>query len=231
MNGVMIGEKHNYRDFGLILSSKVISPPEPQTKFVAVPLRDGSLDLTESLTGDVRYKDRPITMTFTVIDPVNMWSARVSEVQNYLHGKKFRITFDDDCAFYYVGRVAVNEWKSQKGFGTLVIEGTCEPYKYDVQSTSEEWLWDVFDFEIGYIHEASNVVVDGQADIVIIGKRKQTYLTITASAEMTMEFEGMTYIIKEGTQKLYDVILPEGENMLIFRGNGTVTVDYIGGSL
>lgn len=231
MNGVMIGEKHSYRDFGLILSSKVISPPSPQTKFVAVPLRDGSLDLTESLTGDVRYKDRPITMTFTVIDPVNMWSAKVSEVQNYLHGKKFRITFDDDCAFYYVGRVAVNEFKSNKGFGTLVIEGTCEPYKYDVQSTSEEWLWDVFDFEIGYIHEAANVVVDEYEEIVVIGKRKQTYLTITASAEMTMEFEGMTFIIKKGTQKLYDVILPEGENKLIFRGNGTVTVDYIGGSL
>ena len=95
MNGVMIGEKHSYRDFGLILSSKVISPPEPQTKFVAVPLRDGSLDLTESLTGDVRFKDRKITMTFTVIDPVNMWSARVSEIENHLHGKRFRIIFDE----------------------------------------------------------------------------------------------------------------------------------------
>ena len=231
MNGVMFGEKHSYRDFGLILSSKTISPPEPQTKFVAVPLRNGSLDLTESLTGDVRYKDRYITMTFTVIDPVNMWSARVSEVQNYLQGKRLRIIFDDDCAFYYVGRVAVNNWKSGKGVGTLVIEGTCEPYKYDVQSTSEEWLWDSFDFEIGYISEASEVVVDGQADIVIIGKRKQTYLTITASADMTMEYAGVSYTIKEGTQKLYDVILSEGENVLTFRGNGTVTVDYIGGSI
>lgn len=231
MNGVMIGEKHSYRDFGLILSSKVIGPPEPQTKFVAVPMRDGSLDLTESLTGDVRFKDRTITMTFSVIDPVNMWSARVSEIENYLHGKRFRIIFDDDCAFYYVGRVEANSWKSQKGYGKLVIEGTCEPYKYDVQSTSEDWLWDVFDFETGYIHEASEVVVDGQADIVIIGKRKQTYMTITASAEMTMEYAGMTFIIKEGTQKLYDVLLPEGENVLTFKGNGTVTVDYIGGSL
>jgi len=231
MKGVLFGEKHSYRDFGLILSSKVISPPQPQTKLVDVPLRDGSIDLTESLTGDVKYKDRKITITFTVIDPVNMWSDKVSNIENYLHGRRMKIVFDDDCAFYYVGRVAVKDCKSQKGYGTLVIEGTCEPYKYDVQSTSEDWLWDIFDFETGYISEASGIVVDGQADIVIVGKRKQTYMTITASAEMTMEYEGTAYIIKEGTQKLYDVILPEGENKLSFTGTGTVTVDYTGGSL
>ena len=61
MIGVMIGEKHSIKDWGLIMTSKVISPPVPQLNMVSVPLRDGSLDLTESLTGDVKYNDRNIT--------------------------------------------------------------------------------------------------------------------------------------------------------------------------
>ena len=231
MKGVLFGEKHSYRDFGLILSSKVISPPQPQTKLVDVPLRDGSIDLTESLSGDVKYKDRKITIVFTVIDPVKLWSAKVSEIENYLHGRRMKIVFDDDFNFYYIGRVAVDEWTSDKNIGKLVIECTVEPYKYDVQSTSEEWLWDSFDFEAGYIHEASEVVVDGSADIVIMGKRKQAYPTITVSANMTLTFEGNTYILTAGTRKLYDVLLAEGENVLTFTGAGTVTVDYTGGSL
>ena len=112
MNGVTIGEKHSYNDFGLILSSVVISPPKPQTKSVAVPMRDGSIDLTEAVTNEVKFNDRTITMTFSVIDPINTWSAKVSEIQNYIHGKRLKIILDKDCAFYYIGRVSVNEWTS-----------------------------------------------------------------------------------------------------------------------
>ena len=87
MIGVTIGEKHSFNDWGIILSSKVISPPEPQLNKVDVPMRDGSIDLTESLTDDIKFKDRTITLNFTVTDKAT-WTAKVSEIQNYLHGKQ-----------------------------------------------------------------------------------------------------------------------------------------------
>ena len=102
----MIGEKHSYRDFGLILSSKKISPPKPQTKYVDIPMRDGSIDLTEAVSDEVKFKDRTITLKFTVIDPMNTWASKVSAIQNYLHGKRMKIVFDDDCAFYYASVMA-----------------------------------------------------------------------------------------------------------------------------
>lgn len=231
MIGVMIGEKHTYNDFGLILSSKVISPPEPQLKSVTVPLRDGSIDLTASLTDDVKYNDRKITLTFSVIDPMKTWSAKISEVENYLHGQRLKIIFDDDAAFYYVGRVSVNQWTSSKAVGTLVIECTVEPYKYDVQSSADDWLWDPFDFENGYISEAANVDVDGSATITILGRRKRIYPIIIVSAAMKVSFEGSTYNLAAGSNKIYELLLHEGENNLIFTGSGTVTVEYTGGSL
>lgn len=231
MVGVTIGDKHTYNDWGLIMSSKVISPPSPRLNLVTVPLRDGSLDLSETLTGGVKYDDRNITLEFAVIDPRKTWSAKISRIQNYLHGQRMKLVFDDDVAFYYIGRVAVNEWASEKSVGKLVMECTAEPYKYDVLSSAEDWLWDIFDFETGYISRAANVAVEGSTVITILGRKKKACPTITVSEPMQVSFDGITYNLSAGINKVYTMLLHEGENLLTFTGNGTVTVEYRGGSL
>ena len=228
MIGVTFGDKHSFDDFGIYLTSKTINPPEPQTNTISVPLRDGSIDLTESLTNDVKYNDRKINMTFSVIHPMEQWSDKVSEIENYLHGKRMKVVFDDDQNFYYMGRLKVNEWSSQKSIGKLVIECPADPYKYDVQG---DWLWDPFDFENDCISESENITVSGSTSVVIVGKRKKTYPTITASAAMSVSYNGTTYNIIEGINKLYEMILDEGENTLTFNGSGSVLIEYTGGSL
>lgn len=231
MIGVTIGEKHNYNDFGLILTNRIIEPPKPQVKTATVPLRDGTIDLTEALTEDIKYNNRKITLTFSVTDPITTWAYKISEIENYLHGQRMRIIFDDDKSFYYVGRVAVNQWTSNKKIGTLVIDGEVEPYKYDLQSSAEGWLWDTFDFEQGIINELGEVDVNESAEIKLICRRKRVVPTIIASTDMTVTFEGVTYCLKAGAQKVYEILLKEGENVLAFAGNGTVAIDYTGGSL
>ena len=231
MKGVMFGDKHSYRDFGLILSSKSISPPKPQLNMVSVPLRDGSIDLTESLTGDVKYEDRKISITFYVLNHSNAWTAIMSEVENYLHGQRMKIVFDDDVAFYYIGRVSVNKFTSQKNLGTLVVDCTVEPYKYDVLSSLDDWEFDSFDFDTGCINQLSDISVDGSTEVIVIGRRKQISPKITVDASMTVSFEGSDYTLQAGTQKVYGLLLHEGENVLTFTGKGTVSIDYRGGSL
>lgn len=228
MIGVTFGDKHSFDDFGIYLTSKTINPPEPQTNTIYVPLRDGSIDLTESLTNDVKYNDRKINMTFSVIHPMEQWSDKVSEIENYLHGKRMKVVFDDDQNFYYMGRLKVNEWSSQKSIGKLVIECIADPYKYDIQG---DWLWDPFDFENDCISESENIIVSGSTSVVIVGKRKKTYPTITASAAMSVSYNGTTYNLTEGINKLYEMILDEGENTLTFNGSGSVLIEYTGGSL
>ena len=228
MIGVTFGDKHSFDDFGIYLTSKTINPPEPQTNTIYVPLRDGSIDLTESLTNDVKYNDRKINMTFSVIHPMEQWSDKVSEIENYLHGKRMKVVFDDDQNFYYMGRLKVNEWSSQKSIGKLVIECIADPYKYDIQG---DWLWDPFDFENDCISESENIIVSGSTSVVIVGKRNKTYPTITASAAMSVSYNGTTYNLTEGINKLYEMILDEGENTLTFNGSGSVLIEYTGGSL
>ena len=69
MMGVIFGEKHSYRDWGLVLKSRpVISPPTPKTKLIQVPGSDRVIDLTESLTGAVHYELRQMSFEFLMID-------------------------------------------------------------------------------------------------------------------------------------------------------------------
>lgn len=230
MLGVTIGEKHSFNDLGLILTSKIISPPTPQTNKIEVPLRDGAIYLNEILTGEVKFKERKITLNFAILDRES-WAYRISELQNYLHGKRMKVVFDDDLAFYYIGRISVNKWTSNKNIGSIVIEGEVDPYKYDRLSSAEDWEWDIFDFDQSIINETKEIVANGNVKYSLICRRKIITPIFTTDAAMKMTFEGKTYNLDVGTQKIYDLFLHEGINELDFTGKGTVMIDYTGGSL
>ena len=130
MLGVTFGKKHTYREWGLLLKSyPYISPPEPKTKLIEVPRSDTVIDLTESLTGKVHYGMRSGTFEFTVIDGRSKWPAVYSAIMNELHGRKVQIIMDDDPNYYYLGRVVVDEWESDKKTATIVLHAEVEPYK------------------------------------------------------------------------------------------------------
>lgn len=230
MNGVTFGTKHSYNDFGLILSSKSISLPKAKTKTVEIPGADGVLDLTECLTDDVKYQNRTLQFTFTVVDPLASWAAVLSEVTNFLHGRKLRIYMDWDKNYYYEGRCSVNQFKSDKRTATIVIDCDCDPYKIEKNSSSDPWVWDTFSFVDGIIY-INKVTVSGSATATLINRRKVVSPTFTCSAAMTATFEGVTYNLPTGTTTILDIRLQEGENIISFRGNGTVQIDYKGGSL
>ena len=106
MNGVTFGSKHSYRDWGLFLKSRpVISPPNPKTVYIDIPGSDGVIDLTESLTGDVKFENRTLTCEFIVLDARNRWSNIYSEIMDFLQGQQMKVIFDEDPTFYYIGRL------------------------------------------------------------------------------------------------------------------------------
>lgn len=230
-NGVMFGEYHSLDDLGLIFNTKTISEPKAQTKLVSVPSRNGLIDMTEVLTGDVRYEDRTISMSFTITDNVNRWESKRMELANLFHGQRMRIVFDDDEAFYWLGRVTVGDLKPSKSVATITIKATVDPYKYNITTSEDDWLWNPFDFEFGIINETADIEVDGTKTVVIVGGQRWENPIITSDAEMTVTFDGVTYDIVEGSQVIYDIVIEEGENELVFNGNGTVSINYVGGSL
>lgn len=236
MKGVYFGNKHSYTDWGLYLKTRPeISPPKPKTVYVSIPGSDGDLDLTESLTDDVKYENRKISCTFIVIQPKERWANIYSEILEYLHGKQMNVIMDDDPEYFYSGRLEVNQWKSDIKTSTIVIDGIVEPYKLEMFSGLEDWEWDPFDFESGIIREYGELVVDGTLSLNIEGRRKVVIPTFMVNSldgtGMQVEFEGNTYFLPDGSSKVLNIRLAEGENTLQFTGNGTVSVDYRGGRL
>lgn len=231
MIGVKFNEMHSLDDLGIILKKKVISAPDVQTNFLTIPQRDGLVDLTESLTGLVKYYNRNIDMQFALVDEFDNYTERFSEIENYLHGQKMKLIFDDDTDNYFLGRLTVTASQTDKMLGIINISANCEPYKYDLYSSDEMWWWDTFDFVDGVINEFIDVQVSGTETITLVAKRQITYPTISTDSAMTVEFDGVEYDLLVGENKMYDILLPEGENTLTFRGNGTITIRYRGGSL
>ena len=91
-NGVTICDKHSFHDFGLIMTNKVISGPVPKTKKVEVPARNGSIDMTEVVTDDVKYEDRTINISFFAGNDLDALPAITSKIQTAWSGMKAKIT-------------------------------------------------------------------------------------------------------------------------------------------
>lgn len=235
-NGVTFGDKHSYRDWGLYLKSRpVISPPTPKTVYEDLPGSDGSLDFTESLTGDVKYENRDVKFEFTVIGGREKWYDTFSDIMDYMHGKRMKVVIDEDPTFYYIGRITVDEWESSKVTSTVVVKGDMEPYKLEMFSSLEDWLWDPFNFETDIIREYKDLVVEGSLSLTIPGRRKHVVPSFTVKSSdgsgMKVSFKGSIYTLTDGVNKIVSIELADGENTLTFTGNGTVSVDYRGGRL
>lgn len=241
MNGVKFGSKHSYKDWGLILKSRpVISPPSPKTIYIDVPASDGIIDLTESLTGEVKFNNRTITFEFNVIDARKRWSTIYSDILDFLHGQQMKVILDEDPNYYYVGRFKVNEWKSSKRTSTITIEGTVEPYKLELFSSTDDWEWDSFSFESGIIRDMKDMEVNEKLVLNFEGTRKSVVPTFIISSTdgtgMRIVVGGSaggkgSYTMADGTTKNPAISFKQGYNYLEIWGNGTISIDFRGGRL
>lgn len=234
MNGGITfdNEKHTYNDFGLICTSLTIELPEMKQKKIELKGADGYLDLS-GIFGRILYGNRKIKAEFVLKEQDEKeWTENLSNLANYLHGKKRKMILDSDPMYYYEGRISVRHEKQYCPFSTVGIEAECSPYKKEVEdSTGDDWLWDPFSLEDGIIREYGNIAVNGTYTLLIIGREQVVIPVFYASVAMTITYNGITYSLAAGENKIYSIALGEGEHTLIFEGNGIVSVEYRGGRL
>nr|DAL66487.1 MAG TPA: distal tail protein [Caudoviricetes sp.] len=230
--GVQIGGKHTLKDWNLGWLSITLGFPEAKTYEQDIPGADGIIDLTEAVTGDVKYKQRSISMEFDMLDTDYFdWQAKLSEIANHLAGQKYKIFLGSDPAFYYIGRLKLDTEKTEKAESKITISGEVDPYKYEKYSSLDDWTWDDFNFETGIIREYKDLQVSGSYKLYIPGRRKKIVPVIECNTAMQVTYDGKTYSLPVGRSKVFDIWLGEGDNYLTFTGTGTVSVDYRGGSL
>lgn len=230
--GVTIGEKHTYRDWGLVCTKIEIADPERKTYLVSVPGRDGDLDLSEALTGEANYGNRELKMEFIRREKeFARWHVKYSDILDYCHGQRRRIILDSDRGYFYDGRMKAETDKDFKGAEHITVMVEAEPYKLERYSGIEKWVWDDFCFEDGIIRNYLDLQVNGTMALMIPGRRKKAVPVFECSEAMIVEYAGQTYNLPAGRSKILDLRLGEGEHVLTFTGSGTVSIDYRGGRL
>lgn len=233
-HSITIGERNTWDDWHIIPTSRpLVASPKVKTSFISLPGGDGSLDLTEVLAGRPTYDRREGSWEFIVMNDYGSWEERYSEIMGYLQGKEYDCILDDDDSYFYHGRFAVDEWRSEPYWSRIVISYTLDPYKRDVSGFGENWLWDPFNFETGIIHNYRNLIVNGSLSVIYVNEGMiETIPTITSSiSNMKVRFNERTYNLSRGANTFQTLVLEPGENVLVFTGTGRVTIESIGGRL
>lgn len=213
MKGVRFGEYHSFDEWGLVLSSKDIQAPEPKIMQIDIPGGDGVLDLTDYF-GDTKYNNRLLSFTFSRAFAVpGEYLALYSTVHNAIHGRMLDVVLDDDSEYYYRGRVTINEWKSERRIGNIVVEVDAEPYKYKLAET------------------VVAVVVTGTNSIVLPNGRKRVVPEITTDAEMKITYGAYTGTFDAGTFTIPELALAAGKNTVKVTGTGNISFRYREGVL
>lgn len=216
LRGVRFGEYHTVDDWNLILNSKTVETPKAKTTFVSIQDRDGSLDMSEALTGEVKYDARKLSFVFLLTEgDYRHRENMIHEILASIHGKRMNIILDDDMEKYFDGRVEVTSYSNSKAYGSITVEATCDPYRVSIYGTTE-----VFSL-------SSNLE---KFDLENIGDKTVVptfYVTNTA----TIEFDTSQVVLTKGTHVLDGFVLRRGLTSFSASGIGALTVSWKEGYL
>lgn len=229
---------HSYDDWGLyVVNTDYIKEPKQNTNYVSVPGRDGLIDLSEVLTGRPTYASREINIKLAGRRNKVNWDSVISAFRNNINGRVCRITFDNDAEYYWRGRVDIKDFKSVLSLGTFTVDiPNADPYKYDILSSSDPWLWDPFNFETGEIIQEEAHVIVGSETITISHGHMPTCPDLVVSDKVSgtfsVAYDGTTYQLVVGSNKIPAIMVGgDADVALTFNGSATVQIVYRGGSL
>lgn len=215
-------------DFGLGLLSVELGAAQVQTKTLDIPGMNGSLDLTEAVTGYPVYKNAKHKLTFDFKDgDYDTWIKRSSSLKGRIHGRRLPVILGSD-QYYYDARISVDTSKLNQDYSQVVIELDAKPYKLALKTSLDDWLWDTFNFEEDVIREYGNITVP--AELLVVGEVMPTGCVFDCSTDgITVEYEGISCALPKGRSTVPDILITEGEHTMKFTGSGTVSVEYRGG--
>ena len=237
-NGVSFDGLHSYAYFGMWLE---VQPnkgvPEPYLNIVEVPGMDGYLDMTEANSGEIKFGNREMVLTFVAqVSSPHDRSVFREFVANALHGKRFeRIKFDDEADWHYSGRASVafedvSAWKDRcivtvdakpyamKDYETLVEIGTNESASIQlIQLASEnvakeEWNSDL---RLGSKAFPDGIVPPWNASQQLILRWQPRTFHVRAPSINISDSDGHTYTINFNVTEAggeYRVLLSDIEN-------------------
>ncbi len=243
---------NTWNDWHILASERpVFAPPKQKTHYIDIPGGNGSLDLSESLTGYPVYNNRSGSFTFRVMNDYGGWSERYSEIMGYLHGQSMCAVLADDDKWFYHGRFVVEEWNSADTWSEITIGYEVNPFKWMAISSTDPWLWDPFNFDTDMIMEQTfkNMVINSPSSWTEFCFVSDFFGSVPFSPTITVSGAPLTGIdirfinkylgiditqnFKNGSVFVPDFIFygQKTPYKMLFRGSGTVSMNFRSGRL
>lgn len=240
--------KNTFDDFHLAPASRpVVNPPKQKTSYIDIPGMNGRLDASEILTGYPVFENRTGSLSFYVLNGYEAWYDIYNNALAFLHGRDIKMILEEEPLYFYIGKFAVNKWESKKDNSEITIDYDVEPYKWAIETTTDDWLWDIFDFELGIIgqdvfdhitissEEYTEFEIDpyylGAAPIcpvITVHEVTDTLTTKIYNAKMDTTFE---HELVTGDNQFPDLVLHRTDAKLYFKGTGEISITFRKGML
>lgn len=183
--------------FKMILADGyTLEPPKPKTYTIEIPGGNGTLDLTETLTGDTTYENRHDKFQFYALFHEDFEKTK-TDVSNFLHGKAYDYKITMDKEYTYHGRFTVSSYLrnsySDGIVGIIEIAVEAAPFKLKKEQV----------FKIDAV---------GGAVIYLDSGRMRVRPTVETDRLVKIIYMGQTVIIQQGSWTVNDLLLTEGVN-------------------
>lgn len=228
---------HSINDWGLAIgNNNYIGTPILYTNYIQVPGANKLLDASQALTGRRTYISRPINIELGSVRKTTDWDLIISSFRNRIDGRVVRLIFDNDELHYWTGRVQLTDFDRVGELGTFTLSiPTADPYKYNINSNIDPWLWDSFNFESDSIPAEPIIYVDGVETLIIPVGSMYTVPKFTVNEmerPLSLTLGNKVYAMKNG-ENYFPTVMVNGDEevVLTFSGKGQILFEYRGGSL
>lgn len=192
-----------------------LSEPVYKSNFVAVPGRDGDLDLSTALTdGAPRYSNRTLTATFECSEGTRLEREdTINTMVNWLDGWRMDIILPDDDDHYITGRVHVKREYNDPVHAAVTVTATCDPWRYSDREM-------VVKLTAAETTQAATLTNSGRKTVVPL-------LVIEGEgASINLTFGTASWRLGAGAYQLPDLVLNQGSISLTYQGIGDLTFTY-----
>ena len=211
--GATINNEHTLHDWrAAITNSDIISVPEPNLTVLEIPGRNGRLDLSEALTGDVTYGNRTIKLELASSVSLQTWYEKCLNIFNTYHGKTVTVTFDDDLNHYYTGRASVSDPQRVRNGGSFIVTVDADPFRYSVTEK--------------IITATVSSSASSVTKTLTNSGRKPLCPRINTNKACQLISGGVTYQLIQGNQTVPALILPPGNTSVKIQASGGATVTF-----
>ena len=204
MDGVSV---HTGEDLDLVQELKTIGNPTIQSYHVQVPGRNGLLNLTKGLTGNVAYNNRTIQLQYFASGTREELIELLNTINRY-HGETIQIVDDDTPDYYYEGECSVS-FALKPNYVTISLALDAQPFALRRELTT---------LYVELSSTSQSVVIhDTDAPVIPI-------VEVTGSAVIVKD--NISYTLSKGSYEITDLILNKGTNIFNVSGSGSVTFVY-----